>query len=148
MKQMLTTLTQVIFEIFGDMFFMFPDHYDEGENVAFPKDWIKYKIKIAKEKTFWLNFYFTPQQTKLMAENFLGEEAGEISDVLIAETIKEAVNVMGGNLLNRLDGDYILGIPEKCSTEDVLKLKNFCNDYNSLLLNIEEQPFLSTTIEE
>ncbi len=142
MKQIFQTMRQVIFEIFGDMFFMFPEEYDE--EVEFPPNWIKYKINVANEKDFFLNFYFTPGQAKLMAENFLGEEAENISNIIIDETLKEAVNVLGGNLLNRIEEDLHLGIPEKCTTENADALKDISLEMESLLLNIEEEPFLAT----
>lgn len=151
MKQISTTLTQVIFEIFGDMFFMFPEHYDSGQEVVFPADWIKYRLKITGDDTggrvplFYLNCYFTPPQAEVMAENFLGEDAGEISPVIVGETLKEAVNVLGGNLLNRLEHDYHIGIPEPCTTENQGQLKEFYNRNPdvSILLNVENQPFLA-----
>ncbi len=144
MKPILTTLTQVIFEIFGDMFFMFPEHYDPEERVEFPLDWIRYRLKITAGESFFLNFYFTPQQATLMAENFLGESAGEISTTIIDDTLKEAVNVMGGNLLNRMGEEYHLGIPEKCVTEDVAQLYEDYHGQHAVLLNIESFPFLVT----
>lgn len=142
MKQIFQTMRQVIFEIFGDMFFMFPEEYDE--EVEFPPDWIKYRINVSNEKDFFLNFYFTPAQATSMAENFLGEEADNISDLIIDETLKEAVNVLGGNLLNRIHEDFHLGIPEKCTTENADGLKDISLETESLLLNIENEPFLAT----
>lgn len=141
MKQIFQTMRQVIFEIFGDMFFMFPEEYEEA--VAFPPNWIKYRISVSNGKDFFLNFYFTPGQAKLMAENFLGEEAGDIDETIIDETLKEAVNVLGGNLLNRIEEDLHLGIPEKCTTESADRLKDISLQTESLLLNIEDEPFLA-----
>lgn len=146
MNQISTILKQVIFEIFGDMFFLFPDGYDTDEQPVFPVDWIKFRVMISQQNSYYLNFYFTPQQARLMAENYLGEDAGDISDIIIDETLKEAVNVVAGNLLNRLDTDYQLGIPEKDQTEDPMSLKNLHQQgkHHSILLNVEEQPFLAT----
>ncbi|MCP5102615.1 MAG: chemotaxis protein CheX [bacterium] len=141
MKQIFQSLRQVIFEIFGDMFFMFPEDYDQ--DVDFPQDWIKYRIKVTDGSDIFLDFYFTPNQAKQMTENFLGEEAGELDDVLVHETLKEAVNVMGGNLLNRIKEDYHLGIPEECTTEKVALLREKYDAGDAILLNIEEEPFLA-----
>ena len=142
MTQILTTLKSVIFDIFGDMFFMFPDEYDEPE--PFPADWIKYQIKISMETAFYLSCYFTPGQAKLMAENFLGEAAEIINDEIIGETLKEAVNVVGGNLLNRLGDDYHLGIPENVPTEPAAELQQKLDAGEAVLLNVEDAPFLAT----
>ena len=139
-------MRQVIFEIFGDMFFMFPEEYDE--EVEFPQNWIKYRIIVSNDKDFFLNFYFTPGQATSMAENFLGEEAENISDLIIDETLKEAVNVLGGNLLNRIREDFHLGIPEKCTTENTDRLKDISLEMESILLNIEDDPFLATVTQE
>jgi len=148
MNQILTTLQQVIFEIFGDMFFIFPERYDPEENVPFPDNWIKYRINISNGKRFYLNFYFAPQQASLMAENFLGETVAELTPEMIAETIKEAVNVMGGNLLNRMDGDNQLGIPEACPTEGAMVLKQKFDSQTDVLLEVEGFPFLAVIEEE
>ena len=144
MNQTLTTLKQVIFEIFGDMFFMFPDQYEPDEEPVFPANWIKYRIQIKQKKILWLSCYFSPEQTVQMAENFLGASPEEISDVIVAETVKEAVNVFGGNLLNRLGDDYQLGIPEPCDAEDTAVLKEIYDRGDGILLNVEEFPFLAT----
>jgi len=142
----------LIFEIFGDMFFMFPEHYETGEDVVFPANWKKYRLEIREEDNesragkllFHLNCYFTPRQAAMMAGNFLGEEAGEISNEIMEETLKEAVNVLGGNLLNRMQSDYHIGIPGPGATENPVQLKEFYkqNPDNSILLKIEGQPFL------
>ncbi|MCP4154031.1 MAG: chemotaxis protein CheX [bacterium] len=146
MTEKISSLKHVIFDIFGDMFFLFPDEYDDDElgSVDFPKDWIKYGLKITNEsETFNLNFYFTPNQAKLMTENFLGEEAEEISEVIIAEALKEAANVIGGNLLNELDIDFHLGIPGEQPCEDSALLKSSFDKKDCILLNVEEEPFLA-----
>jgi hypothetical protein len=77
-----------------------------------------------------------------MAENFLGMEAEDISEIIIAETIKEAVNVISGNLLNRLGEDYQMGIPRNSGTEDTANLKKMVDSGDAVLLNIEDDPFL------
>jgi hypothetical protein len=144
MKQILMTLKQVIFDIFGDMFFLFPEEYDE--EVDFPTDWIKYRAKITNDNNFFINLYFTPGQAKTMTENFLGMEAEDISADITAGTLKEAVNVVGGNLLNRMGKDYNLGIPGQSPTENAAQLKKPYdrNPGEAILLNIEEEPFLAT----
>jgi hypothetical protein len=136
-------LRNVIFEIFGDMFFMFPDDYEE--DVTFPSDWIKYSIRISREdkRALFINCYFTPGQAAVMAENFLGMEAEDISDIIIAETIKEAVNVISGNLLNKLGEEYQMGIPANNPTEDTAFLKKMADSGDALLLNVENEPFLA-----
>ncbi|MCP5054428.1 MAG: hypothetical protein GY940_45090 [bacterium] len=143
MTQMLTTLKQVISNIFGDMFFMFPDEYEPGDPVDFPRDWIKYRIEVLHEKGFVLNCYFTPNQAVQMAENFLGEAVGKIGDDIIDGMLKEAVNVFGGNLLNRLNDSYHLGLPVKSPTGDIALLKEAYDREEAVLLNVEDQPFMA-----
>lgn len=144
MNPTLTMLRNVIFEIFGDMFFLFPEEYDE--EVTLPRNWIKYGIRITrgKKKTLFINCYFTPKQAAVMAENFLGMEKEDISDVIIGETIKEAVNVISGNLLNKLGEEYHMGIPANSPTEDTAVLKKMVDTDDAVLLNVEDEPFLAS----
>jgi hypothetical protein len=137
-------LRNVIFEIFGNMFFLFPEEYDE--DVAFPRDWIKYSLRIArgKGKDLFINCYFTPTLAATMAENFLGMAAADISDTIIGETLKEAVNVISGNLLNKMDLDYQMGIPANSPTEDTVKLEKMVDSDDAVVLNIEDEPFLAS----
>lgn len=138
-------LKKVIFDIFGDMFFLFPEEYDEDElqGVQFPTDWIKYKVAVEKGDAFVINCYFTPAQARQMTENFLGVSADEISPDVLDGALQEAVNVIGGNLLNTLETEYSLGIPEACPADDAQQLKNRFDPDTAILLNVEDEPFLA-----
>jgi len=141
MKEVLKNLKKVIFNVFQDMFFVFPDEYDEPI-VDFPVNWIRVRIALYSKnaKNHYINFYFTISQARIMTENYLGQNEDFPNSILEA-TVKEAVNVVGGNLLNLFDDDYNLGIPETLATEseDILKKKYA---QGGILLNIEDEPFL------
>ncbi len=130
----------MIFNVFQEMLFVFPDEYDE--NVEFIKNWTKIKIELKSTKnSFNLNFYFSESQAITMTENFLGQ-SDDISSDLIDETLKETANVIGGNFLNIFKKNYSLGIPEILDCEDIKSLRNQYDDGNGILLKIEEEPFL------
>jgi hypothetical protein len=123
------------------MFFVFPEEYDESI-VDFSVNWIRVRIALHSKikKNHYINFYFTTSQARIMTENYLGQN-DKFSDSIIEETVKEAVNVVGGNLLNLFNDDYNLGIPEVLEVEDNELLKDKYAE-NGILLNIEEEPFL------
>lgn len=139
--EMLTNLKTVIFKVFQDMFFLFPEDYEE--ELKFSKDIIKVNIDIYKreDEKKTLSFYFTESLAKMMTENYLGQE-DELSDVIIQETLKEAVNVIGGNFLNSFEESYNLGIPEIPAPESEKNLKEKLEDDMNNLLKIETEAFL------
>ena len=139
MKEILPDLKNVIFNVFQDMLLVFPDEYDE--EIDFPNNWIKCRIKLYKDETIYFNLYFTPNQGRIITENYLGIHE-ELEETIIHETIKETSNVVGGNFLNSFKKDYNLGIPELHECEDIAELKQKYNDGNGVLLNVEEEPFL------
>jgi len=139
--EMLTNLKTVIFKVFQDMFFLFPEDYEEEPK--FTKDIIRVNIAIYKreddKKT--LSFYFTESLAKMMTENYLGQN-DELSDVIIQETLKEAVNVIGGNFLNSFEESYNLGIPEISKPESEKNIYEKVEDDMNNLLKIETETFL------
>ncbi len=139
MKEILPDLKNVIFNVFQDMLFVFPDEYDN--EVKFPDNWIKCRIKLYKEKTIYFSLYFTPNQARIITENYLGQN-DDLPDSIIYETIKETANVVGGNFLNSFKKDYSLGIPELLDTEDKNILEKKYKEGNGILLDIEDEPFL------
>ncbi len=139
MKEMLPDLKNVIFNVFQDMLFVFPDEYDDV--VEFPDNWIKCRIKLYKAETIYFSLYFTPSQARVIAGNYLGQSE-DLPDEIIYETIKETANVVGGNFLNSFKKDYSLGIPELLDAEDKDIIEEKYKEGNGILLEIEDEPFL------
>jgi hypothetical protein len=118
MQATLQTLTPVIIDIFGDMFFLFPEESQGpggGRGV-----WHRVAVDISGRSPCRLTFFFAEATALTMAENYLGLDVETIKRPLISDVLKEAVNVMAGNLLNRQNDDSILGIPAYLGTMEQL----------------------------
>jgi len=120
-----------IYEVFEKMFFVFLEPVERN---------VKYDMVAS------LNFdgsikgqitaYFTHGMIENMLKNMLGPQANSITDEMIEDCAKEAVNMMGGNLLHKFDAEkaFYLFIPffekkagvfmkqEDASTEPAWKL--------------------------
>ena len=142
MKELLQNLKKVIFNVFQDMFFIFPE---DGEEIDPDRDICYKKVAISIQKsgetTYLFQLYFTENQGRMMTENYLGQTE-EITDNLIEETLKEAANVIGGNFLNLFQQGYSLGIPELMSCQVIDRISNMYHSETGLLLEMEGEPFL------
>jgi hypothetical protein len=139
--EMLTNLKKVIFKVFQDMFFLFPEECEE--ELKFPKDLIKVNIDIfnTENERKSLIFYFTVPIAKMMTENYLGQN-DELSEIIIQETLKEAVNVIGGNFLNSFEDSYNLGIPKITEAESDNAFDKILQEQRGMSLEIDSEPFL------
>jgi len=110
-------LTTSIFEVFEKMFFTFLEPLDEDEP-AWNYDFIA-KIQFFGPNKGDMTVYLTNGLAVTMVENMLNVGAENISDELIVDIAKEAVNMICGNFVRKLDISkvYDLTIPtfEKAS---------------------------------
>ncbi len=111
MRAKLENFSRVISDIFEDMFFLFhdepiPDHRPGN------RSWYRICIAVIGPDPFSLHFSFSDKLARIMAENYLGLDSADISQDIAVDVIKEAVNVMAGNLLNQMNDESVLGIPE------------------------------------
>jgi len=140
MKHLLTKLKKAIFDVLESMFFMFPEEFEGG--IVIGRKWEKYIITISGEEGYTLDFYFNRNLGRLMAVNYLGEKEANITDQLVDETCKEAVNVITGNLLNNLHINYTIGVPSKVEMDKPFSFQEKAEEHNVITLNIETQPFM------
>lgn len=117
-------LIQVIDDIMTNMFFLFPDLDDDGEQItdAHPKsDAIHVGIHFNTEH--YLHFAIDRDLLLEMAGNFMGLMPDELSDAHLEHMALETANILGGNFLVKIDPDHQLklSIPE---TLDAAKLKD------------------------
>lgn len=94
-------LKKVISEILETMFFMFPEPW-EGEEAyqELGRETLEGRIALGGEGGFGIHIYLSVPLAKKMAANFLGCKEEELSDVEIRDVVREAVNMLAGNLLN------------------------------------------------
>lgn len=144
MDQTLSLLRNVIFEILQDMFFIFPEEYDDKEiKTVSDIELASFSIDIQGKDPFELYFFFTRDTGLEMASNYLGEEEETIDQKMIKETIKEAVNVIGGNFLNHMSMDLELGLPKYCKNFSFHEIYTSLNLKHALIYKVNEQPFIS-----
>ena len=101
MAQMKEMMTSSIFEVFEKMFFIFlePSHADAGEYE------LESSICFGGLNRGEVKILFSMPLSKRMVQNMLGMDEARITDQDIEDCAKEAVNMMCGNFLSKLDAD-------------------------------------------
>ena len=105
-KEMLTTAT---FEVFERMFYVFSEPLQsEGEDYQM-KSTINFNGPVSGE----IQILLSKAIAETMVKNMLGLEEEEISQPVIADCVKESINMICGNFLRKLDPDRVfhLSIP-------------------------------------
>lgn len=112
-KRIRQLLKQAIFDIFADMFYLFPE--ERPDQVETPLDDTAYSIDLSGEAHITITCHISATLARLMTANFLGEDKLQVSAFLVDETLKEALNVIAGQLLVDLPGTWSLGFPRTVS---------------------------------
>jgi len=102
-------LTMAIFEVFERMFYVFSEPLQsDGEDYQM-KSTINFNGPVSGEIQILLNKAIA----ETMVKNMLGLEEEEISQPVIADCVKESINMICGNFLRKLDPDRVfhLSIP-------------------------------------
>jgi len=102
-------LTMAIFEVFERMFYVFSEPLQsDGEDYQM-KSTINFNGPVSGEIQILLNKAIA----ETMVKNMLGLEEEEISQPVIADCVKETINMICGNFLRKLDPDRVfhLSIP-------------------------------------
>jgi CheY-specific phosphatase CheX len=107
-KKIQDLLMNAIFEVFEKMFFVFLEPLDED---------VKYEmvtsIKFSGPVTGEMYVFFTRGVAETMVQNMLGVDLSGVTDKLIEDCTKEAVNMISGNFLQKYDSSKVfdLSIP-------------------------------------
>jgi CheY-specific phosphatase CheX len=107
-KKIQDLLMNAIFEVFEKMFFVFLEPLDEE---------VKYEmitsINFSGPVNGEIHIFFTRGVAETMVQNMLGVEESGITDKLIEDCAKEAVNMVSGNFLQKYDSSKVfdLSIP-------------------------------------
>ncbi len=105
-KEMLTT---AIFEVFEKMFYVFSEPLQsDGEGYQM-KSTINFSGPVSGEIQILLNRAIA----ETMVKNMLGLEEKEINEPIIADCVKESINMICGNFVRKLDSEKVfhLSIP-------------------------------------
>lgn len=104
-------------EVFETMFFTLLEPVDSipsRDEWSSESDFVEADISYSGVNSGELQFFFPQSLARSIAANFLGEEAGELSDGQIVDTVREAVNMAVGSMLGKIDpnGECSLSIPQ------------------------------------
>jgi CheY-specific phosphatase CheX len=109
MKKIQEVLMNSIFEVFEKMFFVFLEPFDED---------IRYdmvaSIRFSGPMKGEIKAYLSRDVASIMVENMLGLDPKNVTDKTMEDCAKEALNMIAGNFLNKLDTKKVfdLSIPE------------------------------------
>jgi len=98
------------FEVFEKMFFIF---LELGETTNSPYDHVSH-IDFDGKMAGGLSIALSQGMAEMMAQNMLGCEKNEVTDQVLIDCAKEAVNMVCGNFLRKMDQNdiFTLGLPQ------------------------------------
>jgi len=122
-------LLEVVDNIMTEMFFIFPDVDDDGEQITEgepSEDCLHIGIHFNTE--FYLHFEIDKELLSEMASNFMGRSPQELSEEDMEAMAIETANIIGGNYLVQVDPEhnYSLSIPEVLENTKNLKEAGWC----------------------
>ena len=102
-------LMKAIFEVFERMFFVFAEPVREA--VADYK--IRANIRFSGPMEGAMQISMSEDLAKIMAKNMLSFEDGQVTDPVIADCVKECLNMICGSFVRKIDPDHVfqLAIP-------------------------------------
>lgn len=108
-KKTQNLLTNSIFEVFEKMFFVFLEPLDEEIEYEMVSS-----IKFSGPVNGRIEVYFSQLMAEAMVQNMLSVAESAVTEKLIEDCAKEAVNMIAGNFLQKYDSFkvYDLSIPK------------------------------------
>jgi CheY-specific phosphatase CheX len=132
-------LMNAIFEVFEKMFFVFLEPLDED---------VKYDMVASINFTGPIkgefHVFFTRGVAEAMVQNMLGVDADGVTDKLIEDCAKEAVNMISGNFLQKYDSSKVfdLSIPLFENKSGVFRQQEEASSENTWNLSFESEESL------
>lgn len=128
------TLIRVIDDVMTNMFFLFPDLDDDGNQITdapVKPDAIHVGIHFNTEH--YLHIAVDRALLHEMAGNFMGLGADELTPAHLENMALETANILGGNLLVRIDPDHRLklSIPEMLEASKLKDAKDWTVAFSS-----------------
>ena len=105
MKKTQEVLMNSIFEVFEKMFFVFLEPFDEDIQYDMVTS-IQFSGPIKGE----IKAYLSRGVTSIMAQNMLGLEPEDVTDITLEDCAKEALNMIAGSFLNKLDATQVFNL--------------------------------------
>jgi len=144
-KKIQEMLMNSIFDVFEKMFFVFLEPYDEDIRYDLMTS-IQFSGPVKGE----IRSYLSRGIASVMVENMLGVEPKEVTDKTMEDCAKEALNMIAGNFLNKLEPKEVfdLSIPAYVKKSDKLSEDSHAalrltfdsdNRYLGIVLNLEPE---------
>jgi len=144
-KKIQEMLMNSIFDVFEKMFFVFLEPYDEDIQYDLMTS-IQFSGPVKGE----IRSYLSRGIASVMVENMLGVEPKEVTDKTMEDCAKEALNMIAGNFLNKLEPKEVfdLSIPAYVKKSDKLSEDSHAalrltfdsdNRYLGIVLNLEPE---------
>jgi CheY-specific phosphatase CheX len=108
-KKIKELLTTAIFEVLEKMFYIFAEPVRSDNGIYHMKSAISFSGSINGS----MQILFSKDITETMVKNMLNLEQSDITDQIIADCVKEAINMVCGNFVRKLDPERVfhLSIP-------------------------------------
>jgi hypothetical protein len=116
------TMHDVMENIMTDMFFLFPDIDDDGQEITQKDNQDDaIHVQIHYHTDSFLHIAIDRSIVHEMAANFIGLAPDEVQDSDIESMALECANILGGNYLVRIDPEskYQLSIPELIADRNI-----------------------------
>jgi len=134
-----------IFDVFEKMFFVFLEPYDEDIQYD-----LMTSIQFSGPMKGEIKSYLSRGIASVMVQNMLGLEPKEVTDKTMEDCAKEALNMIAGNFLNKLEPKEVfdLSIPAYVKKSDKLSEDSHAalsltfdsdNRYLGIVLNLEPE---------
>lgn len=144
-KKIQEMLMNSIFDVFEKMFFVFLEPYDEDIEYD-----LMTSIQFSGPLKGEIKSYLSRGIASVMVQNMLGLEPKEVTDKTMEDCAKEALNMIAGNFLNKLEPKEVfdLSIPAYVKKSDKLSEDSHAalsltfdsdNRYLGIVLNLEPE---------
>ncbi len=142
-KKIQEMLMNSIFDVFEKMFFVFLEPYNEDIQYD-----LMTSIQFSGPMKGEIRSYLSSGIASIMVQNMLGVEPKEVTDKTMEDCAKEALNMIAGNFLNKLEPREVfdLSIPAYLKKSDKLSEESQAalslmfdsdNRYLGIVLNLE-----------
>lgn len=134
MKKIQELLMNSIFEVFEKMFFVFLEPFDED---------IEYNmmtsIRFVGPMKGEIRAYISDGVASVMAQNMLGLEPQDVTDKTREDCTKEALNMIAGSFLNKLDATQVFNLSIPRYEKITGQLKRDCDATLRLSFDSDDQ---------
>ncbi len=135
MKKIQEMLMNSIFEVFEKMFFVFLEPFDEDIHYD-----LVTSIQFSGPMKGEIRAYLSRAVARTMVQNMLGLEPQEVTDKTMEDCAKEALNMVAGSFLNKLDATQVFNLSIPSYEKRSGQFKKDSDATLSLSFDSDDQP--------